>query len=201
MNVINYREDEETFLAMMRNLVMGNSNSRLKLATGYLNLQKELVKEVIKADTPGKVQILTSSPRANGFYKAGFVKKYIPGIYRVNEEKLLAKTKTPGSLQIFEYENSDWTYHAKGAWVYEDEKVTLSVIGSSNFSYRSNRRDTECQLYILPECKDLQKRLDDESKFLFSNGREVDIKTVRNDGVDKIKWSERLLNRLFNTFI
>ena len=200
--MINYREDEETFLALLRTLIMDKSNSRLKFATGYLNLQKEFVKEVIRADSPGKVQILTSSPRANGFYKAGFVKKYIPGIYRVNEEKLLAKTaKTPGSVQLYEYENSDWTFHAKGAWVYEDDKVTMSVIGSSNFSYRSNRRDTECQLYILPECADLQRRLDEESKFLFSNANEVDLKTVRNDGTDKIKWTERLLNRLFNTFI
>jgi len=32
----------------------------------------------------------------------------------------------------------------------------MSVIGSSNFSHRSNRRDTECQLYILAdECPDL----------------------------------------------
>jgi len=77
----------------------------------------------------------------------------------------------------------------------------MSVIGSSNFSYRSNRRDTECQLYIIPECEDLQKRLDAESKFLFSHSKEVDLKTVRNDGTDKIKWSERLLNKLFHTFI
>jgi len=129
------------------------------------------------------------------------IKKYIPGLYRVNEESLLSKVKTKGSVQLYEYENSGWTFHAKGAWIYEDEKVTMSVIGSSNFSYRSNRRDTECQLYIIPECEDLQRRLDIESKFLFSNAKEVDIKTVRNDGADKIKWSERLLNKLFHTFI
>ena len=83
---------------MLKNLVMANSDTRMKLATGYLNLQKEFVKEVIKADTPGKVQILTSSPRANGFYRAGMVKKYIPGLYRVNEEKLLSQIKTEGSV-------------------------------------------------------------------------------------------------------
>ena len=68
---------------------------------------------------------------------------------------------------MYEYETLGWTFHGKGAWLYEDDKVTMSVIGSSNFSYRSNRRDTECQLYILPECEHLQRRLDQESRFLF----------------------------------
>ena len=83
---------------------------------------------------------------------------------------------------MFEYENSGWTFHGKGAWLYEkqneNDKVTMSVIGSSNFSYRSNRRDSECQLYIVPECPDLQKRLDAESRFLFSHAKEVDLQTV-----------------------
>ena len=72
---------------------------------------------------------------------------------------------------MYEYESSGWTFHGKGAWVYEDDKVSMSVIGSSNFSYRSNRRDTECQLYIVPECEDLQLRLDEESKFLFNQAQ------------------------------
>ena len=38
MNVINYREDEHTFLSLLKKLVMGKENSKLKLATGYLNL-------------------------------------------------------------------------------------------------------------------------------------------------------------------
>ena len=113
--------------------------------------------------------MLTSSPRANGFYKAGRVKKYIPGIYRVNELKLL---KNYPKINMHEWEAYGWTYHAKGAWFYNSEdKVDLSVIGSSNFSHRSNRRDTECQLYILAECEDLQHRLHQEATGLFDNSK------------------------------
>ena len=64
----------------------------------------------------------------------------------------------PEDFGIFEYLKGDWTFHGKGAWVYEDrgsQQVDMTVIGSSNFSYRSNRRDTECQLYIVPECPKL----------------------------------------------
>ena len=71
---------------------------------------------------------------------------------------------------MFEYENGGWTFHGKGAWLYEGsgleqsgKDLTMSIIGSSNFSYRSNRRDTECQLYIIPECDDLKQRLHNES--------------------------------------
>ena len=41
MNLIKYREDEHTFLAMLKKLVTAEPQNRLKLATGYLNLQKE----------------------------------------------------------------------------------------------------------------------------------------------------------------
>lgn len=78
MNVINLREDEELFLKLL-NKVPGE----LKVGTGYLNLQQEYLKAMAERDQP--VSVLTSSPRANGFYKAGRFKKYIPGIYRVNE--------------------------------------------------------------------------------------------------------------------
>ena len=93
-----------------------------------------------------KTDVLTSSPRANGFYKAGRFKKYIPGMYRANELDVLKANKGKDNINIFEYENGDWTYHAKGAWFYEESEDTpaMTVIGSSNYSYRSNRRDTEC---------------------------------------------------------
>jgi len=138
MNVINYREDEEFFLSLIKDLDEGD----LSLATGYLNLTKPYLNSLNLRGS--KVNLLTSSPRANGFYKAGRVKKYIPGIYRVNEERILKNQK---QLALWEWEAHGWTYHAKGAWFHNKENrnmVDLSVIGSSNFSHRSNRRDTEC---------------------------------------------------------
>ena len=119
----------------------------------------------------------------------------------------MLKGTTKDNVHLYEYENGDWTFHGKGAWLYEGdgtksaENLTMSIIGSSNYSYRSNRRDTECQLYILPECEDLKKRLHDESQHLFDNATRVDLKTVQNDGTDKLKWSERILNRLLKSFI
>ena len=54
MNLIKYREDELTFLKMLKSII-ANKNSKLKLATGYLNLQKEFINELVKCDKPGQV--------------------------------------------------------------------------------------------------------------------------------------------------
>ncbi len=62
MNVINYREDEELFLSLIKDLDEGE----LSLATGYLNLTKPYLKALNDRST--LVKVLTSSPRANGFY-------------------------------------------------------------------------------------------------------------------------------------
>lgn len=78
MNVVGYREDEELFTQLLK-----TQEGDVKVATGYLNLTNEYLDAL--GQRKGQVSLLTSSPRANGFYKAGFVKKYIPGIYRVNE--------------------------------------------------------------------------------------------------------------------
>ena len=98
-----------------------------------------------------KTSVLTSSPRANGFYNAGRFKKHIPMMYRANELSVLKSNKKNQNISIHEYEKGDWSYHAKGAWVYEKPQAgeaevvgpAMTVIGSSNYSYRSNRRDTE----------------------------------------------------------
>mmetsp|Transcript_9683 Transcript_9683/g.8530 ORF Transcript_9683/g.8530 Transcript_9683/m.8530 type:complete len:89 (-) Transcript_9683:66-332(-) len=76
-------------------------------------------------------------------------KKWIPYLYREYEKKLLQKAKNNDKIKLFEYKRENWTYHAKGAWIYEKgDKPNMTVIGSSNYSHRSNRRDLESQLYI-----------------------------------------------------
>ena len=150
------------------------------MATGYFNLQNEFIKVLNSSETL-KTDILTSSPRANGFYKAGRFKKYIPGMYRVNELEMLKSNKNKGNVNLFEYENGEWTYHAKGAWIYEKEQPEvpqMTVIGSSNYSYRSNRRDTEFQLYIVSECEEFKKRMHEECEHLFSKSQKMSIETV-----------------------
>ena len=54
MNLIGYREDEETFLEMLKRIVVADPNTRLSLATGYLNLQKEFSQQILNTTGDGK---------------------------------------------------------------------------------------------------------------------------------------------------
>jgi CDP-diacylglycerol---glycerol-3-phosphate 3-phosphatidyltransferase len=203
MNVINYREDEDTLIALLKEFAANGELSSLKLATGYFNLQEELISE-IKKSASLKTDFLTSSPRANGFYRAGRFKKFIPGMYRVNELRILRETQKHKNVRMFEYENGEWTFHAKGAWLYEKTQPQLpqmTIVGSSNFSRRSNRRDVEAQLYIVSDCDNFKQRMHDECQSLFSKASEMNIKTLQNDGTDKITLTEKVLNRVLHMLL
>ena len=112
------------------------------MATGYLNLTPGYIKLMKNLPQEVEMQILTSSPKANSFYKGGRFKKFIPGLYKLNG-KLLQK-QIP-NLKVWEWLNGSWTFHAKGAWIYEEKQScpSATIIGSSNFSQRSNRKDSE----------------------------------------------------------
>jgi len=67
--------------------------------------------------------------------------------------------------EVCEYERAGWTFHAKGMWVSQKRNAEkadmphLSVVGSSNFGYRSVVRDLESQLFIGTTNMKLQRAL------------------------------------------
>ena len=148
----------------------------------------------------GECNILTSSPGANSFYKAGRAKKFIPGLYRVNALNILKNNKS-NNISVNEWSSGDWTFHAKGAWIYEEgsELPQMTIIGSSNFSHRSNRRDTEAMLYIVPECENFKSRLHDECEHLFSKSSKMTSETIKdkNNKEYRVTWKDQIINRLF----
>ncbi len=118
--------------------MLGNNNffNKIKISSGYLNLHQFII-NLLKKSTYD-VDIVTSSPKANGFYKAGFFKKHVPHFYRRYEQILLQSTKKSNkqNLSLYEFTRENWTFHSKGIWFYEKDKdyPTLTAIGSSNYS-------------------------------------------------------------------
>ncbi|XP_018652079.1 LOW QUALITY PROTEIN: CDP-diacylglycerol--glycerol-3-phosphate 3-phosphatidyltransferase [Schistosoma mansoni] len=114
---------------------------------------------------------------------------YIPLAYRealIQLLQLFYTTKLNHSnINIYEYIRPDWTFHAKGLWIesvaddsQDEEKKTadhhhpsysLSLVGSSNFSYRSLNRDLESQLCIVTTNPKLRQCLYNERCHLFSS--------------------------------
>lgn len=124
-------------------------------------------------------------------------------MYRANELSVLQQTSKKSNVKIFEYENGEWTFHAKGAWFYEKEQSTpsMTVIGSSNYSYRSNRRDTEAQLYMVSDCPTFRENLHQECQHLYGKATEMSVQTVKDDGVDRLTRVERVLNKVLKILL
>jgi CDP-diacylglycerol---glycerol-3-phosphate 3-phosphatidyltransferase len=104
-------------------------------ATGYMNFTKSMI-SLINNHNDKNIKLLTASPSANGFYKAGRAKSYIPYLYRVYETYI--------HKPVWEYNRPGWTFHVKGLWAeFSDNQTYLTAIGSSNYSNRSAYRDSE----------------------------------------------------------
>lgn len=102
-----------------------------------MNLPHNFIDIIIQSKK--EYDLLTASPEANGFHKAGRVKKWIPYFYRAYELALMKKVKRRNAeerIRVFEYNNGKWTFHAKGAWFYnrKDQAPEMTIIGSSNYS-------------------------------------------------------------------
>jgi CDP-diacylglycerol--glycerol-3-phosphate 3-phosphatidyltransferase len=66
----------------------------------------------------------------------------------------------------------------------------MTVIGSSNFGYRSNHRDVEAQALIFTENKELQLALGKEAHQLWTRSCIVDIPTLK---ARKVHWLTKIV--------
>ena len=137
MGMFNINNDRDFNIYLYSHLPF---KAKLYLATSYFNITKEYETELIDNKRDDIViSLLTASPQANGFYGSRGISRYVPVGYSENERKFFSKVKTKYSndehIQMFEYYRSQWTYHAKGLWLYENDNhyPTLTCIGSPNF--------------------------------------------------------------------
>lgn len=146
--------------------------------------------------------MLTASPQANGFYQAGRVKGLIPYLYRVYELKLLNNLKNQ-KIKVNEYKKGEWTFHAKGLWLFEnnEEKPSLTIIGSSNFSNRSYHKDTEIQFFLYSLCPKMKEKLSKENSRILSDTQEVNEKELKSDTEVRIKLRHKILYYFMNKFL
>lgn len=115
-------------------------DSKLYLATSYFNMTEEYARELIDRKRPDTtISLLTASPQANGFYGSRGMSQYVPIGYSENEREFVLRAErkcgNDGQIQMLEYFRTQWTYHAKGLWLYEKDKdyPVLTCIGSPNF--------------------------------------------------------------------
>lgn len=162
--------DEEKFTT---NLLKNNPlRSTLKIATGYFNLTSKYQKIICSRPNKYPISILMASEQANGFHNGSGILRYIPLIYTYYLGKFLKLIRNDDSLSLFYYDRPGWSFHAKGIWA-SNREYYLTLVGSTNFGYRSVYRDNEAQIIIATSDKQLSQAFDQEYQDLLSQSRPV----------------------------
>lgn len=98
--------------------VMDLSNSpkaRLDFTTGYFSINPNYAELILRGKF--KIDIITASPQANGFYGSKGISKYLPAAYTWLEDLFWRRTQRPeraNKIVMREWNKPGWTYHAKG---------------------------------------------------------------------------------------
>lgn len=140
--------------------------SRLNIATGYFNLTKNYM-EKLTTKCKADCEILMAHPNSNGFQGARGAAGGIPAAYShiaKTFHQRLVKLAQDHRIHLFEYEQTGWTYHAKGLWYYLPNSFLpdLTLIGSSNFGERSVNRDLESQICLVTLNDELRRQMQRE---------------------------------------
>ncbi len=195
---INIRNDETITLDLIETSHVV-PHSKLFLSSAYFNMTKQYI-SILKPKM--NIDIITSSPKCNGFYTATDVySRQIPFMYSFIEQSFFEKS-TSQHIRIFEYVREKWTYHAKGLWIYDSKtnQPILTMIGSPNFGRRSVERDLEAQLVIVTRNQHLQSLLDHERQNLFQYAHLVN-KSVFEHPERKVGFIVSLLTRIMHKFL
>ncbi|KAH7701676.1 phospholipase D family protein [Aphelenchoides avenae] len=144
----------------------------VSMATGYFNLH-EAFEELITRNDSYPMQILFASPQANGFFGGSGLSGWIPALYvHVSYRFFLTVQRLQRNVKLYEYTRPNWTFHAKGIWIdgklgsSTTKNVSATIIGSSNFGYRSVHRDLEAQLLLVSSDDALRRKMTEERNAL-----------------------------------
>ncbi|XP_072044367.1 CDP-diacylglycerol--glycerol-3-phosphate 3-phosphatidyltransferase, mitochondrial-like [Amphiura filiformis] len=161
-----------------------DSDMECYLASGYFNLTRTYMDIVLRSKA--KFNMLMASPQVNGFYGAKGISGFIPDSYTYIAKKFCEQRDSRGQqdrIQMYEYYKDNWTFHAKGLWIYQSGKKLpfLTLMGSPNFGHRSVHRDLEAQLAIITTNGNLQKQLHQEQERLYTQSERVDKTTYQQE--------------------
>ncbi|CAK6438576.1 unnamed protein product [Pipistrellus nathusii] len=184
-------------------LTEAECGARVYLTTGYFNLTQAYMDLVL--GTRAEYQILLASPEVNGFFGAKGVAGAIPAAYVHIERQFFREVCSLGQqerVRLQEYWRRDWTFHAKGLWLYlaGSGLPCLTLIGSPNFGYRSVHRDLEAQIAIVTESQALQQQLHQEQAQLYVRSGAVSPATFQQPGRQVKLWVKMVTPLIKNFF-
>lgn len=174
MGPLQIQQETECIPAVMK--LANNMRARIDFTTGYFSINPEYAELILKGRF--MIDIITASPKANGFYGSKGISKHLPAAYTWLEKLFWERTllvPRVNKIVMREWYKPGWTYHAKGIWLYNADHLApaVTLLGSSNFGTRSAHLDLECtmlidasnssliQQHLRKEVQNLQKDADD----------------------------------------
>eukprot|EP01061_Rhynchopus_euleeides_P009069 TRINITY_DN18224_c0_g1_i1.p1 TRINITY_DN18224_c0_g1~~TRINITY_DN18224_c0_g1_i1.p1 ORF type:complete len:517 (+),score=157.97 TRINITY_DN18224_c0_g1_i1:57-1607(+) len=115
--------------------------STLTLSSAYPNFHASLM-HALHDSCCSDVQLLSPAEDANGFFGAKWPKALVPPSYSKLLGDFADGMKRQVSIHL--WSNPGCTYHVKGLWV-----PHMTLIGSSNYGYRSRYLDAELSFVIV----------------------------------------------------
>jgi CDP-diacylglycerol--glycerol-3-phosphate 3-phosphatidyltransferase len=160
-------ESDQTTISLLTELLNHNrGNVEVILSSPYLNISRDIMS--LLKEMP-KVTVITNSIETNAFFNSKGPSKFIPEAYAILQDDLMKMFSDSKRYQFLEYSRSGWSFHPKGIWVSRDSKLSDTIIGSSNFGYRSRMRDLEVSFRIKLSSDQLRgqfhRELDEITKF------------------------------------
>uniref|UniRef100_A0A915N421 CDP-diacylglycerol--glycerol-3-phosphate 3-phosphatidyltransferase n=1 Tax=Meloidogyne javanica TaxID=6303 RepID=A0A915N421_MELJA len=158
----------------------GDENIKeINLITAYFNLCDEYADWMLQKRS-FLVNIVFGSPRTNGFYGGTGLSGSVPLLYLQNSLDFIRKSKEKGfeksPFTFMEWDRDGWTFHAKGLWIdFLNSKRIGTVLGSSNYGFRSSQRDLEAQVLLVTENDALKKKIIEERQYLLEHAQSIEI--------------------------
>uniref|UniRef100_A0A1I7X809 Na_Ca_ex domain-containing protein n=1 Tax=Heterorhabditis bacteriophora TaxID=37862 RepID=A0A1I7X809_HETBA len=140
-------------------LISGDIKMSITMASGYFNCIQDY-EALIFQKGKYSMDILTAAPNANGFFGASGYSRYIPSLYSWVADNFLREKEVHkrSSVNLHEFSRNGWSFHAKGLWI-ETPSHSATIVGSSNYGYRSVHRDLEANVLLVTTNDLLRDRL------------------------------------------
>ncbi|GMT10651.1 hypothetical protein PFISCL1PPCAC_1948 [Pristionchus fissidentatus] len=191
---------DEEYDFLKRLLASKDSSLEMTLASGYFNATQEY-ERLLLCEGDYSLKVLMAAPDANGFAGASGLSRYIPSMYSSIAASFLAAIDKHNRerVELLEWSRKGWSFHAKGIWCDRGNRID-TIIGSSNYGYRSLYRDLEAQIVVSTTNASLMNRLREERNGLLEFSSVVDraaLRRVDHHVPTLVSYLSKVLRRFF----
>ncbi|KAI3649080.1 hypothetical protein MP228_006934 [Amoeboaphelidium protococcarum] len=180
----------------------------IDITSGYFIPTADVSDALYQLSKDSTVNITIPSVRTNGFYQGKGVSYYVPTMYQHVASQFIDSTSSGNNLRLLEYDRNDdgWSYHAKGLFVNDNrlKMPFITILGSSNWNYRSAYRDVEQDNLIITWNHNLRSKMWQEQSNLAQYTRPFQRLSSQGNSQGSLYLRQRMIrlaSKVFRSFL